>query len=67
MSLDSSLKTQGNLTQHRNVLKRHERIAKLSEAGKFNPAKDSATGLPKVGNRKAAIGKKTVKKPGDDE
>ncbi|MEQ9616405.1 MAG: small basic protein [Phycisphaerales bacterium] len=62
MSLDSSLKTQGNLTQHRNVLKRHERIERLKEQGKFNANKDTAVGLPKVGNRKAAIGKKTVKK-----
>jgi len=67
MSLNSSLKTAGNLTQHRNVLKRHERIERLTEAGKFNAEKDNAMGLPKVGNRKAAIGKKTVKKPGDDE
>jgi len=63
MSLDRSLKTQGNLTQHRNVLKRHERIAKMQESAKFDLEKDTALGLPKVGNRKAAIGKKTVKKP----
>ena len=53
MSLHSSLKTAGNLNQHRNVLKRHERIERLADSGRFDPKKDDALGLPKVGNRKA--------------
>lgn len=62
MSLDTSLKTQGNLTAHRNVLKRHERIERLRAKGDFDPKKDTAIHLPKVGNRKAAIGKKKAVK-----
>ena len=46
MSIDSSLKTEGNLTTVRNVMKRAERIAALKEEGKFDPAKNTAMGLP---------------------
>ncbi len=66
MSLHTGLKTAGNLASHRNVLKRHERIEKLKEAGKFDAKKDTAVGLPKVGNRKAAIGKKKAVKKDDE-
>ena len=66
MSLHTSLKTQGNLTAHRNVLKRHERIEKLAEKGAFDEKKDTAIHLPKVGNRKAAIGKKKAVKTEDE-
>jgi len=62
MSLDTSLKTVGNLATHRNVLKRHERIERLSEKGEFDPKKDTAIHLPKVGNRKPSIGKKKAVK-----
>jgi small basic protein (TIGR04137 family) len=48
MSIDSSLKTEGNLTTIRNVMTRAERIAALKEDGKFNPSKDTALGLPKT-------------------
>ncbi len=65
MSLDRSLKMSGGLIKHRNVLKREERIAKLIEQGKFDPEKDNATGLPKVGNRKITAGKKTKKRGPD--
>ncbi|MEM1099098.1 MAG: small basic protein [Planctomycetota bacterium] len=62
MSLDSSLKTGGGLQRHRNVLTRAERIAKLTDADKFDPK--AADGkklnkplhLPKVGNRKLKSG-----------
>lgn len=66
MSLDTSLKTQGNLTAHRNVLKRHERIERLREKGDFDPKRDTAIHLPKVANRKAAIGKKKPAKTEDE-
>lgn len=61
MSLDSSLKTGGGLTRHRNVLTRAERIAKLQAADKFDAAAKGNNSdqkirqplhLPKVGNRK---------------
>ncbi len=60
MSLDRSLKTAGNLSRHRNVLSRAERIAKLQEKSKFGESQ-SPIGLPKVGHRKA-VAKATPKK-----
>ncbi len=48
MSLDRSLKTSGKLSQKRSVLTRAERIAKLSETKRLDPAKGQALGLPKT-------------------
>lgn len=48
MSIDSSLKTEGNLTTIRNVMTRTERIAALKEEGKFVEGKSTAHGLPKT-------------------
>ncbi len=62
MSLDSSLKVGADLTKHRNVLTRAERIARLAAQGRFDLESDRATGLPKVGNRKVVPGGKTKKK-----
>ncbi|HBS29424.1 MAG TPA: small basic protein [Phycisphaerales bacterium] len=56
MSLDASLKTKGNLTQHRNVLNRAERIDKLKATKGFDPSKAPVVGLPKTANRKTAVG-----------
>lgn len=53
MSLDRSLKTAGNLTQHRNVLSRDERIKRLSETKGFDPKEQPVLGLKKTANRKA--------------
>ncbi len=61
MSIDPSLKAASNLTRHRNVLSRAERIAKLTENSRFTAGQNDPLGLPKVGNRKAAAGK--VDKP----
>jgi len=59
MSLHRSLKTtSGALNQHRSVLTRTERIAKLQEADRFNPGEDSPIGIPKVVNRKLVTKKK---------
>lgn len=59
MSLHRSLRTQpGALNQHRNVLTRAERIARLLQRDRFDPAKDSPIGLVKVANRKVKTGKK---------
>lgn len=53
MSLDRSLRTQGNLTGVRSVLTRAERVAKMLADRKFDTKKDSPIGIPKtlVGKR----------------
>ena len=48
MSIDSSLKTEGNLTTKRSVMTRAERVAALQEDKKLDMAKDSSIGLPKT-------------------
>jgi small basic protein (TIGR04137 family) len=66
MSLHRSLKTtSGALNQHRNVLTRTERIARLTEQNRFNPGDESPLGLVKVANRAVAKKKKAAKQ--DDE
>ena len=62
MSLHRSLKTKsGALNQHRNVLTRAERIAKLTEEERFEVGKNNALGLVKVRSIKIAAGKKPKK------
>lgn len=62
MSLHRSLKTKsGALNQHRNVLTRAERIAKLSDEERFSMEKNSALGIVKVRSIKVAAGKKPKK------
>jgi small basic protein (TIGR04137 family) len=62
MSIHSSLKQKsGALNQHRNVLTRAERVAKLTELEKFDASKNTALGLPKVRSIKAAVAKKPKK------
>jgi small basic protein (TIGR04137 family) len=62
MSLHRSLKTKpGALNQHRNVLTRAERIARLSAQNRFDPQESSPLGLGKVTNRAAAKKKKAAK------
>jgi len=56
MSLDRSLRTGGNLSQHRNVLKRNERIEKLKETAGYSPDKKAVLGLQKTANRKTKVG-----------
>ncbi len=64
MSIHPSLKSKsGALNQHRNVLTRTERIAKLTELALFDNAKNSALCLPKVRSIKAAVAKKPKKDP----
>jgi small basic protein (TIGR04137 family) len=59
MSLHRSLKTKpAALNQHRNVLTRAERIARLSAEDTFDPEADSPLGLLKVGNRQVVAAKK---------
>ena len=62
MSLHRSLKTKsGALNQHRNVLTRAERIAKLTEEERFEVGKNNALGLVKVRSIQIAAGKKPKK------
>ncbi len=67
MSLDRSLKTGGGLVQHRSVLSRAERIAKMKEDGQFEEGSaDTPLGLPKMISRKPVGGKKKKKKIGEE-
>lgn len=50
MSIHKSLVTRGKLARHRNVLKRDERIARLTEEEKWKAEADSVFGLQKVRN-----------------
>lgn len=67
MSIHRSLKSKsGALSQHRNVLTRAERIAKLTEVEKFDAERQSALGIVKVRSIKVSAGKKATKKAGDE-
>jgi len=59
--LDRTLKTHGGLARKRSVLTRAERIARLTDEGKFDPEKDSPMGLPKLKVRHSKVGTKTKK------
>jgi small basic protein (TIGR04137 family) len=68
MSLHRSLKTKPvALNQHRNVLTRAERIARLTAQNRFDPDESSPLGLGKVTNRAAAKKKKAVKQEDQEE
>jgi small basic protein (TIGR04137 family) len=59
MSLHSSLKTtSGALNQHRNVLTRAERIARLTDEGRFTEGETSPLGIVKVRSIKIVTAKK---------
>ena len=59
MTIHSSLRGVDTLTGERSVLKRVERIQKLSKDGKFDEENDSVWGLPKVRTKfKVVSGKK---------
>ena len=60
MSLDRSLKSANALIRHRNVLRRSERLARLIDDGKWDESR-GILGLPKVANRKIAVGKSSKK------
>jgi small basic protein (TIGR04137 family) len=61
MSIDKSLKTTGALSEHRNVLKRAERIEILKDEDRWSED-SSPFGLIKVAHRKAKVGGKVKKK-----
>ncbi len=61
MTIDKSLKVRRGATRSRSVLTRVERIARLTEADRWQEG-DSPLGLPKVRVRKLAMKKKKKKK-----
>lgn len=61
MSLDRSLKAMGGMTRTRSVLSRAERIAQLTEEGKFDSEKNCPFGLPKVRVKHSKTGGKAKK------
>ena len=63
MSIHTSLKGASTLTRHRNVLTKSERLERLLSTGKIEKDELFVLGLPKTGNRKLSVGKKTPKKP----
>ncbi len=61
MSMDRSLKMSSSLARNRSVLTRAERIAQLTEEGKFDKEKDSPFKLPKVKVHHSKAGAKAKK------
>jgi small basic protein (TIGR04137 family) len=57
MSIDRSLKVQGALSRHRNVLTRAERIEQLKNEERWLEG-ESVLGLAKVAHRKGHAGRK---------
>jgi len=66
MSLHSSLKRSSAAIRHRNVLKREERLAKLTDEERWSEEDDSIYGLPKVRSIKVRVKKKAKKKAEDE-
>jgi len=67
MSLDRTLKLGGTLSGSRSVLTRAERIARLTDEGKFDPEADNPLGLPKVKVRHSRAGTKSKKEAPTEE
>jgi len=61
MSLDRTLKIRGGLGRTRSVLTMAERVAQLTDEGKFDAQKNSPLGLPKVKVRHSKAGGKAKK------
>lgn len=61
MSMDRTLKQHGGLVGQRSVLSRDERIKIMMDEGKFDLAKDSPMGLPKLRIRHSKAGTKAKK------
>jgi small basic protein (TIGR04137 family) len=57
MSIDHSLKIEGALKRHRNVLTRAERVGQLKDEERWSEGQ-SVFGLPKIAHRKSHAGKK---------
>jgi small basic protein (TIGR04137 family) len=61
MSIHSSLRGKKSLEGERSVFTRIERLAALKKVGKFDDAKDSPYGIPKVRTRFKVAGAKKAK------
>ena len=66
MTIHSSLRGADSLGGERSVLKRVERILKLTKDGKFDEEADSVWGLPKVRTKFKVAGAKKKAKAEDD-
>ena len=66
MSLDQSLKRGSRLVRARNVMKRAERIAKLTDEDRWDETK-SVLGIPKTKVPKTVAGRKKKKKVKEEE
>ncbi len=66
MSLDQSLKRGSRLVRARNVMKRAERIAKLTDEDRWDETK-SVLGIPKTKVPKTVAGRKKKKKTKEEE
>jgi small basic protein (TIGR04137 family) len=58
MTIDSTLRIKRGGGKLRNVLKRHERIAKMQEDGRWKEESSTVLGMPKVRVFKLALKKK---------
>lgn len=61
MTMDRTLKSHGGLAGARSVLTRAERITRMTEEGKFDPAKNSPFGLVKTKVKHSKAGTKAKK------
>ena len=66
MTIDKSLKVIAGSVRVRNVLTRVERIAKLTENGRFTE-ESPVLGMPKVRVQKISLKKKKEKKKDEDD
>lgn len=66
VSLDQSLKRGSRLVRARNVMKRAERIAKLTDEDRWDETK-SVIGIPKTKVPKTVVGRKKVKKVKEED
>jgi small basic protein (TIGR04137 family) len=68
MTIDSSLRIRRGGVKVRNVLRRHERLAKLQEDGRWKEEESTVLGMPKVRVFKLSLKKKKkVKTEGEGE
>lgn len=66
MTIDSTLKVKRGAGKSRNVLKRHERLAKMQEDGKWSDGASTVLGMPKVRVLKLEMKKKKKAKTEGD-
>jgi small basic protein (TIGR04137 family) len=66
MTIDSTLKIRRGGSKLRNVLKRHERLAKMQEDGRWKEESSTVLGMPKVRVLKLSLKKKKKAKTEGD-